>query len=78
MDKIMTLVLVLLSIGGIIWLTLWLTFGHEAGGWMHGKWIVKTNIHDCNHPPSFNGESGDQWQCRRCSRIWEYRGFDWK
>lgn len=77
MDKAAEMAIVLLGTLAIVGITVILTFGLSDGGIFHGKYLKKSKRqHSCNHP--IGGETGDQWQCRRCDRIWTYGEWSWK
>ncbi len=77
MDKALEMLIALLGTLAIIGLTFILVAGFSDGGIFHGKYIKKSKgQHSCNYP--IGGETGDQWQCRRCDRIWTYGEWSWK
>lgn len=76
MDKAAEMAIVILGTLATVGITLVLAFGLSDGGVFHGKYIKKSKRqHSCNYP--IGGETGDQWQCRRCNRIWEYEKWGW-
>lgn len=77
MDKVTQVVSALTFSAAVVTIIWFLVAGLSEGGIFYGKYLKKSKRpHYCNHP--VGGETGDQWQCRKCSRIWEYTKWSWE